>query len=182
MVGIFEIVEHGDGSDDAKFFAGYEPGGEKIGNDAVGAVGGFTGEIFGWLETDAADSFDGVRAQECAVVAADVQDAIAAAESGKMRGFFGDVRERGAHGGADAGFIPVVAIEPFGRRGVAQLREAAIATEKQIERDARPAVAIGRVGEIGDVGIAEVENAFDAGTAAGAAARCTLSLRDGVLG
>ena len=115
LIGIFEVVEHGDGSDDAKFFTGDEAGGEEIGNDAIGAVGGFAGEIFGRLESDAADAFGGVGAQESTVVAADVEDAIAFAEAGKVRGFFGDVREGGAHGGADAGFVPVVGIEPFGR-------------------------------------------------------------------
>ena len=144
LIGIFEIVEHGDGGDDAKLFTGDEPGGEEVGNDAIGAVGGFAGEIFGRLESDAADAFGGVRAQEGTVVAADIEDAIAAAESGKVRGFFGDVREGGAHGGADAGLVPVMGIEPFGRGGVAQLREAASAAEKKIERDARPAVAIGK--------------------------------------
>src|ERR1700722_4688457 len=101
-VRVFKIVEHSNRSDDAELFPMHRLSREEIVHDAVGSDGSFRQQIFGRLETNAPDSFDVVRTKQGSVVAADVEDAIAAIQARKSRGFSGDVREGPAHGGADS--------------------------------------------------------------------------------
>jgi hypothetical protein len=91
-VWILKIVKHGDGSDDAELLSVDRPRGKKIVHDAVGAGGRFGHQIFGRFKANAPDSFDVVGTKQGSVIAADVEDAIAAIQSGEARGFGGDVR------------------------------------------------------------------------------------------
>src|SRR5208282_4663562 len=129
-----QVVEHGDGSDDPELLAGNRSRAEKIVDDAIGAVGGsFSRQVFGRFEAHAFYPRGFVGAEQRSVIAADIQNVVAAAKRDEFRRFARDVGKRLAHRAIHAGLVPVAAIEPVARRGVAKLEKRAIGAKDDLE-------------------------------------------------
>ena len=163
LVGVLEVVEHGDARDDlratsAKIRIGLERFGLEISDHQfVGDLPREDGQVLRRIEADLPDPSRFVAGKKSPVVAADIHDGISLMQVDERLRLVGDVCEGVPHRLVRPGPVPVVPVHRFPGDGVLELQEPASAADHQRERGFRT-VGIAGGDEVGNVMFAQVED------------------------